>query len=76
MPKVTFARNDLRFGDPTGCDHEAMGIGLRKALYNYMHGVGLDMDVRFWFEKKVPKPKVPRRLIQNALSHAAGGATG
>jgi hypothetical protein len=67
MPQVSFAKNDLQFEDPTECDHEAMGIGLRKALYNYMHGVGLDMDVRFWFEKKVPKPKVPRRLVLNAL---------
>jgi hypothetical protein len=41
-----------------------------------MHGVGMDMDVRFWFEKKVPKPKVPRRLILNALSHSSDNATG
>ena len=26
--------------------------GLRKALYNYMHGVGLDTDVRDWFEPR------------------------
>jgi radical SAM superfamily enzyme YgiQ (UPF0313 family) len=74
MPEVSFAKNDLQFEDPTGCDHEAMGIGLRKALYNYMHGVGLEMDVRFWFEKKVPKPKVPRRLIQSALSQLSVSA--
>lgn len=72
MPEVTFARNDLQFEDPTDCDHEAMGVGLRKALYNYMHGVGIDMDVRFWFETKVPKPKVPRRLVQDALNESAG----
>jgi radical SAM superfamily enzyme YgiQ (UPF0313 family) len=76
MPQVSFAKNDLQFEDPIDCDHEAMGIGLRKALYNYMHGVGMDMDVRFWFEKKVPKPKVPRRLILNALSHMSDNATG
>ena len=39
---VTFARNDLPFDDPTGCDHDLLGLGLRKALYNYMHGIGLD----------------------------------
>src|SRR5439155_12655349 len=41
-PAVTFARNDLAFDDPTGTDHDLLGEGLRKALYNYMHGVGLD----------------------------------
>jgi radical SAM superfamily enzyme YgiQ (UPF0313 family) len=44
-----FARNELPFEDPTGTDHDFLGRGLRKALYNYMHGVGLDLDVRDWF---------------------------
>ncbi|MDB4970166.1 MAG: radical protein [Myxococcales bacterium] len=48
-PAVTFARNDLGFDDPTGCDHDFLGAGLRNALYNYMHGIGLDADVRTWF---------------------------
>ena len=50
LPSATFARNDLEFVDPVGTDHEALGNGLRKALYNYMHGAGLDADVRIWFE--------------------------
>ncbi|MDR3606416.1 MAG: radical SAM protein [Oligoflexia bacterium] len=65
--EVSFARNDLAFEDPTPCDHELLGVGLRKALYNYMHGVGLDLDVRFWFEHPVPKPKVKNDLIACAL---------
>jgi len=47
---AAFARNELPFEDPTGCDHDRLGAGLRKALYNYMHGVGLDEDVRIWFD--------------------------
>jgi hypothetical protein len=35
-----------------------------------MHGAGIDLDVRFWFEKKVPKAKVPRALVQKALQGA------
>lgn len=44
-----------------------MGRGLNKALYNFMHGIGLDGDVRGWFDARVPKPKVPRQFIERAL---------
>jgi radical SAM superfamily enzyme YgiQ (UPF0313 family) len=66
-PAAPFARNDLAFEDPTGCDHDRLSEGLRKALYNFMHGAGLDTDVRFWFDERVPKAKVARRLIADAL---------
>jgi radical SAM superfamily enzyme YgiQ (UPF0313 family) len=49
---IRFAHNDVAFHDPTGVDHDYLGVGLRKALYNYMHGVGLDTDVREWFEPR------------------------
>lgn len=49
---VTFAHNDLAFEDPVGTDHDFLGSGLRKALYNYMHGIGLDADVREWFREE------------------------
>jgi hypothetical protein len=67
-PAVSFAKNDLAFEDPTPCDHDAMGVGLRKALYNYMRGLGFENDSRSWFDKKVPKAKVPGDLIARALS--------
>jgi radical SAM superfamily enzyme YgiQ (UPF0313 family) len=49
-PEISFAHNDVAFDDPVGADHDALGAGLRKALYNYMLGVGLDADVRTWFD--------------------------
>jgi radical SAM superfamily enzyme YgiQ (UPF0313 family) len=66
-PRASFARNDLPFEDPTGCDHERLGRGLRKAVYNYMRGLGLEEDVRVWFEGKVPKPTVPPGYIRRAV---------
>ena len=51
-PKITFAHNDLEFDDPIGADHDMLGSGLRKALYSYMHGAGLDVDVRLWFDPR------------------------
>ena len=71
LPPVTFAKNDVQFVDPTGVDHAALGIGLNKALYNYMHGLGLDEDVRSWFDPRVlprlPRPRVARHCIERAL---------
>jgi radical SAM superfamily enzyme YgiQ (UPF0313 family) len=73
LPPVSFAKNDIGFIDPTGTDHDALGQGLRKAIYNYMHGLCVEDDVRRWFEHlphKVPKPTVKRGRIAKAL-HAA-----
>ena len=70
--KSTFANNDLPFVDPTGVDHDALHPGLKKALYNYMHGVGLEQDVRDWFEYPVPKARVAKHLIQSAIEENAG----
>ena len=38
-----------------------LGRGLRKALYNYMHGLGLDADVRAWFADEEGEEAPPRR---------------
>jgi hypothetical protein len=75
-PEVSFARNDLPFEDPSGCDHDLLGIGLRKALYNYMHGLGFDVDLRAWFppatggrrsRASVPGTTVDPDFIRKAL---------
>lgn len=63
-----FAKNDVRFTDPSGVDHARLGQALNKALYNYMHGLCLDDDVRGWFDERVPKPRVGRHFIAKALS--------
>ncbi|GAB2181879.1 radical SAM protein [Denitratisoma sp. agr-D3] len=67
LPPVSFAKNDVGFIDPTGVDHAVLGKALNKALYNYMHGIGLDQDVRSWFGPGTPKSRVPRRFIERAL---------
>lgn len=67
LPPVSFAKNDIGFVDPTGVDHTVLGQALKKAIYNFMHGIGLDEDVRSWFNVKVPKPTVPRHRIARAL---------
>ncbi|MDH6154295.1 radical SAM superfamily enzyme YgiQ (UPF0313 family) [Polynucleobacter sphagniphilus] len=67
LPPVSFAKNDIGFIDPSGVDHVALGLGLKKAIYNFMHGIGLDEDIRAWFDILVPKPSVSRQQIVKAL---------
>ena len=71
LPPGAFAKNDIAFHDPTGVDHDALGGALKKAIYNYMHGIGLEEDVRSWFPFKVPKTTVARNRIERALRQPA-----
>ncbi len=71
LPSVTFAKNDIGFHDPSGVDHDLLGRGLKKAIYNFMHGLALENDVRSWFDMPqgaCPKPKVGRKRIAQALA--------
>ena len=36
-----------------------------------MHGIGLEADVRSWFDFNVPKARVERRRIERALGAGA-----
>ena len=68
LPDGGFAQNDVGFIDPTGTDHDLLGRGLKKAIYNFMHGVGLQEDVRSWFDlPKCPKPLVKKNAIAQTL---------
>jgi radical SAM superfamily enzyme YgiQ (UPF0313 family) len=67
LPAGGFAKNDVGFVDPVGVDHDALGVALNKALYNYMHGIALEQDVRGWFSGRVPRTTVPRNFIARAL---------
>ncbi len=73
LPPGNFAKNDVQFIDPAGVDHDMLGKALNKALYNFMYGIGLEEDVRGWFNDvmprgQVPKPRVGRHFIAKALA--------
>jgi radical SAM superfamily enzyme YgiQ (UPF0313 family) len=70
LPKISFAKNDIGFVDPTGVDHDVLGLALNKALYNFMHGIGLEEDVRSWFSGRVPKTQVSKHKIARAIGAA------
>lgn len=74
LPPISFATNDVEFIDPTGVDHDSLGKALNKALYNYMYGIGLDEDVRTWFNDVMPRGKVPRtRVGRHFVAKALAG---
>jgi hypothetical protein len=52
-----FARNEVPFAEPGRLDPGRYGEGLGRAVYNFMHGVGLDADVRSWFDFPMPRPR-------------------
>ena len=64
---ITFANNDINFKYKTGINHEKFSFGLKKSLFNYMHGICFDYDLQDWFDFKIPKTKVPSNFIQNCL---------
>lgn len=65
--KITFANNDIQFTDKTGIDHSKFSFGLKKSLFNFMHGIGFDLPLNEWFEFKIPRTTISPRYIQNCL---------
>jgi len=65
--KGTFANNDVIYTELNGINHDNFAEGLRKSLYNFMHGVGFDLRLQNWFEFKVPKTKIPKNYIEEVL---------
>ena len=70
LPESTFAKNDVAFIDPTGVDHDLLGLGLKKAIYNYMHGLAFEVDAKDWFDGLgicIPKTSIAADHIARAL---------
>ena len=63
----TFANNDINYIDSTGIDHDKFSFGLKKSLFNFMHGICFDYELQDWFEFKIPKTKIAPDFIFDAL---------
>ncbi|MFT5568749.1 MAG: hypothetical protein ACI8RL_000202 [Cyclobacteriaceae bacterium] len=66
--EVSFANNDIQFKDKTGINHDQFSSGLKKSLFNFMHGIGFDLPVHEWFDFKVPKTKITPNFIEASLN--------
>jgi hypothetical protein len=65
--EITFANNDINFRDKTGINHDKFSFGLKKSLFNYMHGICFDYNLQDWFDFKIPKTKIAPDFISNCL---------
>ncbi len=64
---ITFANNDIQFTDKTGINHDKFSFGLKKSLFNYMHGICFDYELQDWFDFKIPKTKIAPDYIISCL---------
>jgi len=64
----SFANNDINYFDKTGIDHNKFSYGLKKSLFNFMHGICLDYELQDWFDFKIPRTKIQVDFIERALN--------
>ena len=67
IKQISFANNDIEFEDKTGIDHGQFGFGLKKSLFNFMHGIGFDMALQEWFDFEVPHTTIVPDYIYSCL---------
>lgn len=65
---MPFANNDIPHLDPTGTQHEQFSAGLKKSLFNYMNGIGIDFPLQVWFDFPIPKTTIAPNAIEKFLS--------
>jgi radical SAM superfamily enzyme YgiQ (UPF0313 family) len=66
---ITFANNDVQFTDSTGIDHDKFSFGLKKSLFNYMHGMCFDFPLNEWFDFRIPKTNISPDYIASCLEY-------
>ena len=64
----SFANNDMVHEEKSGLDHNQFSFGLKKSLFNYMHGVGFELPLQEWFEMKVPRTSIKPNYIESVLN--------
>jgi len=65
--EILFANNDIDFTDKTGIDHGKFSLGLKKSLFNYMHGINFEIPLQDWFDFKIPRTTVHPDYIHDCL---------
>ncbi len=67
IKKISFANNDIQFSDKTGIDHDKFSFGLKKSIFNFMHGIGFELSLQEWFSFKIPNTTILPDYIYSCL---------
>jgi len=67
LEEISFANNDVQFTDQTGIDHDQFSFGLKKSLFNFMHGTCFDHPLESWFDFEIPKTTISKSYIEDCL---------
>ncbi len=73
--EITFANNDVQFSDETGINHDQFSYGLKKSLFNYMHGLCFDFPLQDWFDFEIPETQIEADYIIQCLELAPSELT-
>lgn len=65
--EILFANNDIDFTDKTGINHGKFSSGLKKSLFNYMHGINFELPLQEWFDFKIPRTTIHPDYIHDSL---------
>lgn len=68
LQPITFANNDIQFEDKTGIDHDQFSFGLKKSLFNFMHGIGFELSLQEWFDFEIPNTTISETYIEDCLN--------
>ena len=66
---ISFANNDIQFKDNTGIHHEKFSFGLKKSIFNFMHGIGFELPLQEWFDFKIPNTTINDDFIVASLEN-------
>ena len=69
LKEISFANNDVDFEDSTGIDHDQFSYGLKKSLFNFMHGICFDYPLQEWFDTEIPETSILEDFIIDCLEN-------
>ncbi|MGV4413041.1 B12-binding domain-containing radical SAM protein [Chryseobacterium sp. T1] len=65
----SFANNDMVHEEKSGLTHDQFSFGLKKSLFNFMHGLCLDFELQEWFDFKIPRTTIDPDYIISVLEN-------
>jgi hypothetical protein len=69
LKNISFANNDIEFTDKSGIHHEKFSEGLKKSIFNFMHGIGFNLPLQDWFSFKIPRTSIKNNFISSSLEN-------